>query len=79
MEHDEIYENNWGKKENVWLPDLKKNFLSTAFSSARYTLAMEELTGFGMKNSLISPSSANFCLNGLRDEIDEPIHHTDPL
>ena len=34
---------------------------------------MEELTGFGMKNSLTLPSLANKYFNSLRDENDEPI------
>ena len=35
---------------------------------------MEELTEFGMKNSLTLPSSANKYFNSLRDENDEPIY-----
>ena len=35
---------------------------------------MEELTGFGMKNSLILPSLANKYFNSLRNENDEPIY-----
>ena len=35
---------------------------------------MEELTGFGMKNSLTLPSLANKYFNSLRDEDDEPIY-----
>ena len=49
LEHDENYEDNWEEKENEWLPNLKNDVLSTVFSYARYTMAMEELTGFGMK------------------------------
>ena len=37
-------------------------------------MAMEELTGFGMKNSLTLPSLANKHFNSLRDENDEPIY-----
>ena len=41
---------------------------------------MEELTEFGMKNSLTLPSLANKYLNCLRDENDEPIYtYTDPF
>ena len=41
---------------------------------------MEELTKFGMKNSLTLPSSANKYFNSLRDENDEPIYtYTDPF
>ena len=35
---------------------------------------MEELTGFGMKNSLTLPCLANKNFNSLRDESDEPIY-----
>ena len=41
---------------------------------------MEELTEFGMKNSLTLPSLANKCFNSLRNENDEPIYtYTDPF
>ena len=51
LEHDEIFEDTWEAKENEWLPYVKIDVLSTAFCYARYTMGMEELTGFGMKNS----------------------------
>ena len=35
---------------------------------------MEELTGFGMKNSLALPSLANNYFNSMRVENDEPIY-----
>ena len=35
---------------------------------------MENLAGFGMKNSLTLPSLANKYFNSLRDEIHEPIY-----
>ena len=42
-------------------------------------MGMEELTGFGMKNSLTLPSLANKYFNSLRDENDEPIYtYADP-
>ena len=74
LEHDEIFEDNWGKKENEWLPYLKNDVLSTAFSYARYSKGMEDLQGFGMKNSLTLPALAKKYLNSLRDESDEPIY-----
>ena len=80
LEHDEIYEDTWEEKENEWLPYVKNDVLSTAFSYARYTMGMEELTEFGMKNSLTLPSLANKYFNSLRDENDEPIYtYTDPF
>ena len=59
LEHDEIYEDTYEAKENEWLPYVKNDVLSTAFCYARYTMGMEELTEFGMKNSLTLPSLAN--------------------
>ena len=35
---------------------------------------MEELTGFGIKNSITLPSVANKSFNSLRNENDEPIY-----
>ena len=78
LEHDEIFEDNWEEKENEWLPYLQNDVLSTAFSYARYSKRMEELTEFGMENSLTLPSLANKYFNSLRDESDEPIYtHND--
>ena len=80
LEHDEIFEDNWEEKENEWLPYLKNDVLSTAFSYAKYSKGMEELTRFGMKNSLTLPSLASKYFNSLRDESDEPIYtYTDPF
>ena len=55
------------------MPCLKKDVLPTAFSYARYAKCLEELTGFGMKNSLTLPSLANKYFKSLRDENKEPI------
>ena len=74
LEHGEINEDTWEEKENEWLPYVKNDVLSTAFCYARYTMGMEELTEFGMKNSLTLPSLANKFFNSLRDENDEPIY-----
>ena len=80
MEHNEIYEDNWEEKEHEWLPYLKNDVLSTAFSYARYAKGMEETTEFGMKNILILPSLANKFFNSLRNEINEPIYtYADPI
>ena len=80
LEHDEIYEDTWEARENEWLPYVKNDVLSTALCYARYTMGMEELIEFGMKNSLTLPSLANKYFNSLRDENDEPIYtYTDPF
>ena len=74
LEHDEIDEDNWEEKEQEWLPYLKNDVLPTAHSYAGYTMGMEELTGFSMKNSLTLPSSANKHFKSSRDENDEAIY-----
>ena len=51
MHYDEFYENTWEDNENEWLPYLKNDVLSTAFSCAIYRKGMEDITGFGMENS----------------------------
>ena len=80
MEHDEICEDTCEAKENEWLPYVKNDVLSTAFSYARYMMGMEELTNFSMKNSLTLPSLAKKYFNSLRDENDEPNYtYTDPF
>ena len=80
LEHDEIYEDTWEAKENEWLPYVQNDVLSTAFCYARYTMGIEELSGFGNKNSLTWPSLANEFFKCLRDENDEPIYtYTDPF
>ena len=80
LEHDEIYEDTWEARENEWLPHVKIDVLSNAFCYTRYTMGIEELTGFGMKNSLTLPSLANKYFNSLKDENDEPIYtYTDPF
>ena len=55
LEHGEFFEVIREEKENEWLPYLKKVVLSTVFSHARYSEGLEELTGFGMKNSTTLP------------------------
>ena len=47
--------------------------LSFMLFYAGYTMSMEELTEFGMKNSLTLPSLAKKFFNCLRDENDESI------
>ena len=80
MEHDEYYEDTWGEKENEWLPYVKNDVLCSAFCYARYVMAMEEKTNFGIKKSLTLPSLANKNFNSLRDENEEPVYtYTHPL
>ena len=67
-DHDEFYEDTWEIEKNEWLPYHKNDVLWTAFSYARYAKIIEEITGFGMKNKLTWPSSANNFFDSLRGE-----------
>ena len=72
--HDEIDGNNYEIKIHKWLPYVKKDVLCTGFCYARYKKAMEEITGFSMKDSLSSLGSGFKYFNGLRTEEIEPIY-----
>ena len=66
--------NDWDEKENESLPYVKNDVLSIAFSYARYSKSLEELIGFGMKNSLTLRSLAKKYNKKLRDKNNEPIY-----
>ena len=53
--HDEVDGDNYKDKMSEWLPYVKNDVLCTAFSYARYNKAMEEITGFSMKDCLSLP------------------------
>ena len=55
----------------------KNDVLPTAFSYARYSKGMENMAGFGRKNSLTLLSLAKVYFNSLRDENDEPVYTYD--
>ena len=74
MNHDEIHGNNYKEKIDEWLPFVKNDVLCTAFSYARYTKAMEELTRFSMKDCLSVPGLGLKYFNSLRTEEDEQIY-----
>ena len=74
MNHDEIDCKNYKHKINEWLPYVKNDVLRTAFSYARYIKAMEETTGFSMKDCLSLPGLGLKYFNSLRTEEDEPIY-----
>ena len=52
----------------------KNDVLSTAFSYARHSRSVEELTGFGMTRCLTLASLAKIFFISLRDENDETIY-----
>ena len=53
MNHDETYADNWRDKKDQWVDYIKNDILCTAFSYARYSKAIEDITGFSMKNSFV--------------------------
>ena len=55
-------------KMGEWLPYLKMDVLSLAFIYARYSMNMNSLTGFGMKNCLSLPSLGWKYYNSMRTE-----------
>ena len=74
MNHDELYSDTWKVKKSEWLDYVKNDVLCTAFSYARYTEAMEEITGFGIKDCLSSPGLGWKFFKSLRTEEDEPLY-----
>ena len=74
ISHNEVYSDTWKDKKSEWLPYVKNDVLCTAFSYARYIKAMEEITGFSMKDCLSLPGMGWKYFNSLRTEEDEPIY-----
>ena len=77
MNHDEVDGNNYKDKINEWLPYVKNEVLCTTFSYARYIKALEEITGFSMKDCLSLPGLGWKYFNSLTIEEDEPIYTYD--
>ena len=61
-------------KTDEWVDYVKKDVLRTAFSYARYSKAMEEITGFSMRDCLSLPRLGSRNFNSLRTEEDQPIY-----
>ena len=74
MDQDEVDGINYRDKKDEWLPFVKQDVLCTAFSYARYIKAMEENTGFGMKDCLSLPGLGWKYFKSLRNEENEPIY-----
>ena len=74
MNHDDIDGVNNKDKKVIWLPYVKTDVLCTAYSYARYIKAMEEITGFSMKDCLSLPGLGWKNFNSLRTEEDDPIY-----
>ena len=74
MNHDEVDGNNYKDKINEWLPYVKNDVFCTAYSYARYIKAMEEISGYSMKECLSLPGLGLKYFNSLRTEQDEPTY-----
>ena len=74
MNHDEVGGNNYKDKKNNWLDFVKNDVLCTVFSYARYSKAMDDITGYSMKDSLSLPGLGWKYFNLLITEKDEPIY-----
>ena len=74
MNHDEVYSDTWRDKKGEWVDYVENDALCTAFSYARYIKAMEEITGFSMKDCLSLPGLGWKIFLSLRTEEGEPIY-----
>ena len=74
MDHEKIDGKNFKDKIDEWLPYIKNDVLCTSFSYAKYCKALEEITGFSMKDCLSAPGLGWKYFNSMRDENDEPIY-----
>ena len=74
MNHNEVDGDKYKDKIDTWLPYVRNDVLCTAFSYARYIKAMEEITGFSMKDCLSAPGLGWNYFNSMCDENDEPIY-----
>ena len=74
MEHDEVDYDNYKDKKYEWLPYVKNDVLCSAFCYARYCKAMEEITGFSMKDCLSAPGLGWKYFKSMRDENDDPTY-----
>ena len=73
MNHDDIDENTYKNKKDIWLPYVKNDVLCTSYCYARYSKAMQEITGFSMKDCLSLPGLGWKYFNSLTEE-DESIY-----
>ena len=74
VNYDEVDGDKHKSKINEWLPYVKNDVLCTAFSYARCCKAMEEITGFSMKDCLSASGLRWKYFNSMGDENDEPIY-----
>ena len=68
MKQAEVFADTWSDKKDEWLEYVKNDVLGAASSYARYSNAMEDITGFGMKDCLSLPGLRSKYFNSLRTE-----------
>ena len=74
MNHDDIDGNIYKDKKDIWLPYVKMHVLSTSYCYARCSKAMQEITGFSMKDCLSLPGLGFKYFNSLRTDQDQIIY-----
>ena len=74
MNHDKTDENNWRDERDERVDYVKNKVLCTVFSYARYCKAMEDITGFSMKDCLSLPGLGWNYFNSMKTEEDEPYY-----
>ena len=74
INQDEVYSDTWKDKRSELLDFVNNDKLCTAFSIARYSRAIEEMTGFGLKGCLSLAGLGWKYFYSLRTEEDEPLY-----
>ena len=72
--NDDIDGNNYKDKKDIWLPYVKMDVLSTSYCYARYSKAVQEITGFPKEYCLSLPGLGFKSFNSLRTGQDELIY-----
>ena len=75
MKHHEIHQNNWKDKKTRMVRLCKARcVLCSAFFYARHSEAMDEITGFSMKDCLPLPGLGWRYFSSISTDEDEPIY-----
>ena len=74
MNHDDVYGDRYKDNIDEWLANVKNDVLCTSFSYATFIKAMQEISGFSMKDCLSLPGLGLKYFNSLRTEQDETIY-----
>ena len=74
INHDETTGDNWRDKKDEWVDYVRNDVICIAFSYASYSKAMEDFTGFSMKDCLSLRGLGWISFNSLGNEEDEPIY-----